>query len=98
RRSDRATVRTELLHGIEAPNVIDLVEQDESQDLSNTGNRSQQIIRNAVVDARLLRHLPLQALYDAIVVTDELEIGHDGALNERVVEEGRDGLVGFPAG
>jgi hypothetical protein len=96
RRSDQATVRPELLHAAEAPDVVNLVEQYEGENLPDARNRSKEVVVRPIVDPGLFGQLPLEALDDAVVVADEFEIGLDRAANERIVEEDRDRLVAFP--
>jgi hypothetical protein len=79
-------VGEEVAHFREAADVVDLVEQDERENLADAGDRTQALVRVAVIDLGVTFEIEFDLGEALIVRTDERQIGLDAQLHRRIVE------------
>ena len=90
---DQPRVRRELLNGLEAPNVTDLVKNGERQDATNTGNAAKHTEGCWIVLFGLLFQMPFQLAQLQVITVDQSQIEIDVALHVLI---GKGGVSLFP--
>jgi hypothetical protein len=85
---DEAGVRGELLHPIEPPDVVDLIEDGQREDRPDAGHRPQAVERIRVVALRLADERLLEVSDEDIVLVDEREVDLDTLADAGGLESG----------
>ncbi len=67
-------VREEVLHPLEASDVVNLIEDRQGQDLSDAGNRAESVVDLRVVLLGAPFEMELELPDDAVVVRDQQEV------------------------
>ena len=83
---DQPRVRGELLHAIEARDVVDLVEDRQREDLADARHRAQPVERVGIVALRLADDRQLEVDDERVVLVDQRQVDLDALPHTRIGE------------